>query len=97
MTPKERLDWYRGEQEKRKLQAADGQFVPAADFEQELANLVKAMVNWSETLPDVLERDAGLAAPQVERVQVLVDQQRARLHQDLVKATAKVDSADVPV
>jgi phage terminase Nu1 subunit (DNA packaging protein) len=84
LTPKERLDWYKGEAEKRKLQVADGQLLPAVDHERQMAELLKLSVNWAETFPDVMERDAGLSPEQVERVQAAVDRQRERLHQTWV-------------
>ncbi len=85
LMPKERLDWYKGEQEKRKLQTDDGQLIPAGEYERELAFVVKATANWFETLADVLERDTGLSADQVERVQKMADVQRDKLYKMLVE------------
>lgn len=80
MNPKERLDWYRGEAEKRKLQKVDGELIEALVYERQMAELIKLSVSWAETFPDVMERDAGLTAEQLERVQAVVDRQRERLH-----------------
>lgn len=83
LSPKERLDWYRGEETKRKLQVADGTLVPADEHERALADVVKVAISWAETLPDVLERDAGLSPQQIERVQLAVDRVREELHASL--------------
>lgn len=80
MGPKDRLDWYRGEAEKRKLQIRDGELVEAVTFERALADLVKISVSWAETFVDVMEREIGLTPDQLDRVQAAVDRQRERLH-----------------
>ena len=80
LSAKERLDWYRGETEKRKLQKADSGLIEAAAHERALADLVKISIQWTETVPDVMEREAGLTPEQIERVQASVDRQRERLH-----------------
>ena len=80
MGPKDRLDWYRGESEKRKLQKTDGELVEASVYERHMADLLKVSVSWAETFTDVMEREAGLTTEQLERVQTAVDRQRDRLH-----------------
>lgn len=90
LAPKDRLDWYRSESQKRTLQQQDRTLIPASEFERAAAALVKVSVNWAETLPDVLERDLGLSPEQVERAQLLVDRQRERLHAALVKEASDV-------
>jgi len=80
MTPKERLDWYKGEAEKRKLQITDGELVEASTHERQMSELLKVSISWAETMPDVMEREAGLTPEQVERLQAAVDRQRDRLH-----------------
>ena len=80
MGPKDRLDWYRGESEKRKLQKTDGELVEASVYERHMADLLKVSVSWAETFTDVMEREAGLTPEQLERVQTAVDRQRDRLH-----------------
>ena len=80
LSPKERLDWYRGETEKRKLQKVDGELIEASAHERALADLLKLSIQWAETFPDVMEREAGLTPEQIERVQTAVDRQRERVH-----------------
>lgn len=80
LQPKERLDWYKGESEKRKLQKTDGELVEASVYERHMADLLKVSVSWAETFTDVMEREAGLTPEQLERVQTAVDRQRDRLH-----------------
>ena len=80
MTPKERLDHFRAESEKLKLSAALGQVIPVDQFERELARAFKSVASTLESLPDVLERDAGLSGAAVERCQALVDRLREEMH-----------------
>lgn len=69
MAPKERLDWCRGNRERTRDLEEAGQLIPVARYEAELAAPLKLVALTLESLPDVLERDAGLDAPAVERVQ----------------------------
>lgn len=86
LQPKERLDWYKGETEKRKLQERDGELVEASRHERCMADLLKVSVSWAETFPDVMEREAGLNPEQIERVQGIVDKQRNRLYESWAPA-----------
>ena len=92
LPPKDRLDWYRGETEKRKLQVTDGQLIEATIHETQMAKVIKLCVNWAETFADVMERDAGLSPEQVERVQVAVDRQRDRLYNELITGVRHAES-----
>jgi phage terminase Nu1 subunit (DNA packaging protein) len=83
LPPKERLDWYNGEKARRALQIQDGELLPAADVEVEWSSFVKTLVNFLDTLFDVLERDAGLTGAQIERGRQLVDRERERLYRQL--------------
>lgn len=79
LSAKERLDWYKGETEKRKLQERDGELVQAAEVEREFSDLIDLMVTTIESLPDILERDAGIDGAAVTRAHEVIDDLRHRL------------------
>ncbi len=64
--------------------AREGRLIPAAEVETEFAFLVKTFTGFLEQLPDILERDANISGAAVERLQQIVDRERARLYQTLV-------------
>lgn len=86
LDPGERLAWYRSERERLSFEAEIGQLVPEADHRAELAKLAKAVLLQLETLPDVLERDCGLAPRQVALVQTKVDEARDALAEAVLAA-----------
>lgn len=61
------------------LQERAGGLIPAKESHRVLSQVIRAMVNWAETLPDILEREAGLQQDQVETVQRCVDRLRELL------------------
>ncbi len=83
MSPKDRLDWYRGARERTKHMEECGDLMRAADFETALASAIKTIAVTLESLPDVMERDAGIDGAAVERCQVVVDRMREDLHKRL--------------
>lgn len=62
-----------------------GDLLPIAEYERVLSLAIKSLVNWCETLPDILEREAGLQHDQVEVVQRCVDRERETLYAVLGK------------
>ncbi len=87
MPPKERLDWYRGEREKTK----DGQdklkLLPAVEYETDLSASLKVVAMTLESLPDTIERDAGIDGNAVELVQATIDRLREKLYEKLIALT----------
>lgn len=83
MAPKDRLDWYRGARERTKHLEECGELMRAADFETALASAIKTIAVTLESLPDVMERDAGIDGAAVERCQIVVDRMREDLHKRL--------------
>lgn len=65
------------------LKRQAGELLPIAEFERVLTLVIKSIVNWAETLPDILERDVGLRPDQVEAVQNCVDREREALYEVL--------------
>lgn len=69
MKPWERKAHYQAEHEMLRLQVERGELVPSIEVEQEIARLFKLIAQALDTLPDVLERDAGATAAQLTRVE----------------------------
>ena len=83
LDPKQRKDWYDSEYRKSQLMERNGELIPVLDYQREMAGVVKTLVSGLQTLPDILERDAGLTGEAVVRAQSVIDALRERLHQEL--------------
>lgn len=80
LPPIERRAYYQSENERLEAEQTLGLLVPAAEVEADYADLVKTVVQFMETLPDVLERDCSLAPENVMRVQAACDQVRMQMY-----------------
>lgn len=80
LPPKDRKDWYDGEKKKRDLQIQDKELYIAHEHDREVSRVFKAIATGLETLPDMLERDAGLDGHQLAPVFKVVDQLREQLY-----------------
>lgn len=85
MTPKDRLDHYRAERERLKLEQETGSLIPAAEVESVTAEAMKTLAQTLDTLPDVLERDAGLSGETVQIVQRVIDAARESMYSDVAR------------
>lgn len=81
MRPKERLDWYRGTEARIRYMQSVGELIPAAEYEKALSGALKSVAMTLESLPDVLERDAGIDGNAVERCQIVIDRVREEIYQ----------------
>lgn len=86
LSPKDRLDWYRGAREKTKHMQEVGELVPVVEFERVLSESYKTVAMTLESLPDLLERDAGLDGAAVDRVISVIDRLRESLYARLTNA-----------
>lgn len=84
LPPDKRKAWYQSEESRLSVEQKTRRLIPAAEFEAEQAELVKTLVQFLTTLPDVLERDSTLSPEQVERLHELVATQREVLYQRIV-------------
>lgn len=80
LSPKERLDWYKGDREKTKHLEEQGALIPAAEVETETARVFKAIAQAIETFPDVAERELGANASEIARLVDLGDRLREHLY-----------------
>ena len=83
LPPKERKDWYDGEKRRREIQERDRELIPVEEFDQVYSHMIKLVAAGLETLPDLLERDAGLTGEQLEPVFRTIDGLRESLFQSL--------------
>lgn len=88
--PRDRLAWYQGERERIKYLQATGALVSADWAHREMAGVAKQVANVFDTLPDLLERDHGLAADKL----ALVEQTLDRVRMELFEAVCSADEDD---
>lgn len=75
----------RAERERLKLEQETGSLIPAADVESVTAEVMKTLAQTLDTLPDVLERDAGISGEAVQIVQRVIDSARESMYSDVVR------------
>lgn len=83
LPPKERLDWYRGENEKTKCLRESGVLIPGSEVTKEFSRVVKICVRSLETIPDILEMKCAMAPDQVLLVERECDLARDQLANEL--------------
>lgn len=86
MTPKERKDWFDSEKGRIWLEEKQRLLIPESEVFGVYAATVKTTVQLLETLPDKLERDAGMLPKAVEVVQKVVDDFRIELAESTYQA-----------
>ena len=83
--PKDRLDHYRSENEKRKFLTESGQLVDVGEVAIEMAGIVKICIRTLDTLPDILEMKCGLSFEGVQIVENECDHARNDLANQLAE------------
>lgn len=83
LAPRDYRDYWQGEEARLRAQARAQGLIPQEEVEQEMRALIEPTIRFLETLPDILERDAGLSPEQIEQVQRVVDTQRALLAEEM--------------
>lgn len=85
LPPEQRRAWFQSEQARIAVMEKARQLIPAAEVETEMANLCKRVVQWIDTLPDQMERDAGLTPAQVDALHASAMRLRGVLYVTLVE------------
>lgn len=80
--PHRRKSYFAAELDRIKLEKTCGELIPRVEVEEEYARLVKIMVQFLESLPDKMERDCGLGAAVISKLETWLDETR----QDLYRA-----------
>ena len=93
LPPFQRHAHYKAEKEKLAVEQERGELITRIEVEQEQARIAKIVTHGLETLPDILERDCGLAPDMVLRVERQIDAVRERMYAEL---TEDEDAADSP-
>ncbi|MDZ5641658.1 DUF1441 family protein [Enterobacter sp. A103] len=88
MPPKERKDWYDSEKGRVWLEKELRQLIPEHEVTSVYAAAIKAVVQQLETLPDRLERDAGMMPKDLAMVQNTIDDLREALFAQTYQASA---------
>ena len=70
-----------------------GELIPVAVHERELAAVLKVVAVTIESLPDVLERDAGITGLAVERAQMTCDRVRESIYKRLLELAEKASGS----
>ncbi|MFD2437251.1 DUF1441 family protein [Modicisalibacter luteus] len=79
-----RKAWYQSENERLKYEKEIRRLIPDDEFARELSTLAKTVAAGLDSLPDMLERDAGLSPEALERVQATIDTLREQMYQAAV-------------
>lgn len=80
MIPKDRLDHYRAERERLKLEAEQRTLLNASEVSAAISKLLKALAQQMEVLPAQMEHDYGLSARETERLHAAMDAARDTLY-----------------
>ena len=84
LPPKERKDWYDSEKGRLTYEREMGLLIPADEVAAVEAAKNKRVALTLDTLADVLERDVGLNAEQVERMNQILDAERQKLFESII-------------
>lgn len=85
LQPKERLDWFRSQNERNKFLRESGDLVPTQECSQELAYVVKLCVRTLQTLPDILEMKCRLSPDIIQLVEAECDSAQQQLANKLAE------------
>lgn len=84
LSPMEMRAWYQAQNERVKLDKELRRLVPAEEAHREMSVIAKAVTTTLESLPDILERDCGIDADSVARVQDIIDSIRQQLYERII-------------
>lgn len=92
LSPFQKRAHYQAELDKLKLEQERGELIPRIEVEQEMAGVLKLVAECFDTLPDLLERDCGLPAKVLVRVEEALDRTRGDLQARMMAADDDADS-----
>lgn len=85
MHPKDRKDWYQSENERIKLEKEMRSLIPVEEVHREMSKLAKAVASSLDSLPDLLERDAGLPPDAIDIVESVTDALRDQMYRAIIE------------
>lgn len=89
--PKDRKDWYQSENERVKLEKEMRALVPVEEVHREMSRLAKSVASALDSLPDMLERDAGLPPDAIDLVEGITDTLREQMYRAVIEEEAEID------
>lgn len=92
MHPKDRKDWYQSENERIKLEKEMRALVPVEEVHREMSKLAKSIASTIDTLPDLLERDAGLPPEAIDLVEGVTDNLREQMYHSIVEDEEELEA-----
>lgn len=84
MRPTDRRAWYESEQTRIAIAERLRHLIPDEEVGQGYSLLIKGVVAGLDSLPDILERDAGLSPEALQIVQRIVDEVREHIYRWIV-------------
>lgn len=84
MAPKDRKDWYQSENERVKLEKEMRALVTVEEVHREMSMLAKSLASSLDSLPDMLERDAGLPPHAIDLVEGVTDNLREQMYRAII-------------
>jgi len=92
--PESRKAWYQSENEKLKFEVSKGELITDSEYARALAFLIKSFTAALDSLPDQLERDAGLEPEAIVIAQAVCDGARESTYQSVIRYTEAPDEDD---
>ena len=83
LDPYKRQAHYKAELDRLQLEQQTRELIPRIECEQEQARIMGIVAQMFDTLPDVIERDCGVSAEVVQRLERAIDECRETLHAEL--------------
>ncbi len=83
LEPYQRQAHYKAELDRLKLEQETRELIPRIEVEQEQARIMRSMSLTLDTLPDVIERDCGVGAETLARIERSIDECRENLYKEL--------------
>jgi phage terminase Nu1 subunit (DNA packaging protein) len=96
LSPKERLDWYRGNREKMRHRLEAGELIEAEQYRAALSAVLKVVAATLEDLPDRMEREAHLPGAAVEVAVRVVDDLREQMFRRIVETADQMSEPKPP-
>lgn len=83
LVPKDRLDWFKSETERVKFQREVKELIPTDEVRDGLAEVLKRVASFFDSLPDKMERKRLFSREQLEELESACDAFRVQLYNEL--------------
>ena len=91
LDPYRRQAHYKAELDRLKLEQETRELIPRLEVEQEQARILRVVAQTFDTMPDVVERDCGATASQIQRLERAIDECREALYTELAESDENDD------